>query len=137
MTGHGDKVCSQRSQFHRQHPRRLCRIDDKRHTVAAAEACHFLHRQNIAEYIGAMGEHRSGNTLFQRLFKFFQGVFPIKKFYEMTGVLPQTDEFISSMSYHAFEALYAGWLNWNTESKDECGVCSMYQEQIKKVKTEV
>ena len=64
-------------------------------------------------------------------------LFPIKKFYEMTGVLPQTDEFIGSMSYHAFEALYAGWLNWNTASKDECGVCSMYQEQIKKVKTEV
>ena len=64
-------------------------------------------------------------------------LFPIKKFYEMTGVLPQTDEFIGSMSYHAFEAMYARWLNWNTESKDECGVCSMYQEQIKKVKTEV
>ena len=64
-------------------------------------------------------------------------LFPIQKFYEMTDVLPQTDESIGSMSYHAFEAMYARWLDWNTESKDECGVCSMYQEQIKKDKTEV
>lgn len=59
-------------------------------------------------------------------------LFPIKKFYEMTGVLPENDEFIGSMSYHAFGAIYARWLDWNTESEDECGVCSMYQEQIKK-----
>ena len=62
---------------------------------------------------------------------------PIKKFYEMTGLLPENDEFIGSMSYHTFDAMYARWLDWHTESKDECGVCSMYQEQIKKDKTEV
>ena len=63
--------------------------------------------------------------------------FPIKKFYEMTDTLPQADEFIGSMSYPTFESLYASWLNWNVTSKDECGICKMYQEQLKNDKTEV
>ena len=59
-------------------------------------------------------------------------LFPVEKFYELTGELPQKDELISSMSNDTFYFLYRQWLIWNTESNDACGICGMYNEQTKK-----
>ena len=59
-------------------------------------------------------------------------LFPVRKFYELTGEYPQRDEMCGVMRRQAFENLYRGWLLWNTD-KTVCPVCSMYE----KIKTEV
>lgn len=59
-------------------------------------------------------------------------LFPVRKFYELTGEYPQKDEMSGTMSRQAFENMYQGWLLWNTD-KTECPVCTMY----KRIKTEV
>ena len=59
-------------------------------------------------------------------------LFPVRKFYELTGEYPQKDEMCGAMSRQAFENMYRGWLLWNTDGT-ECPVHSMYE----KMKTEV
>lgn len=59
-------------------------------------------------------------------------LFPVRKFYELTGEYPQKDEMSGVMSRHAFENMYRGWMLWNTD-KTECPVRAMYE----KMKTEV
>lgn len=59
-------------------------------------------------------------------------LFPVRKFYELTGECPQKDEMCGMMSRQAFENMYRGWLLWNTDGM-ECPVRSMYE----KMKTEV
>ena len=59
-------------------------------------------------------------------------LFPVRKFYELTGEYPQKDEMSGTMSRQAFENMYRGWLLWNT-NKDECPVSAMYE----RMKTEV
>lgn len=59
-------------------------------------------------------------------------LFPVRKFYELTGEYPQKDETCGVISRQVFENLYRGWLLWNTDST-ECPVRSMYE----KMKTEV
>lgn len=59
-------------------------------------------------------------------------LFPVRKFYELTGECPQKDEMCVVMSRQVFENLYRGWLLWNTDGT-VCPVCSMYE----KMKTEV
>ena len=61
-------------------------------------------------------------------------LFPAQKFYEITGEIPQKDEFIGRMSNHVFEAVYSKWLSWNTDFKDSCGICGMYKEQNEKIR---
>lgn len=53
-------------------------------------------------------------------------LFPVQKFYELTGEYPQKDEMCGAMSREAFESMYRSWLLWNTD-KTDCPVCSMYQ----------
>lgn len=55
-------------------------------------------------------------------------LFPMQRFYELTGELPQRDEMCGSLSRRAFENLYQGWLQWNTDGA-ECPICSMYEKQ--------
>jgi hypothetical protein len=59
-------------------------------------------------------------------------LFPVRKFYELTGEYPQKDEMCGTISRQAFENMYRGWLLWNTD-KTACPVCSMYEN----IKTEV
>lgn len=59
-------------------------------------------------------------------------LFPVRKFYELTGEYPQKDEMSGTMSRQAFENMYRGWLLWNTD-KTECPVSAMYE----RMKTEV
>ena len=59
-------------------------------------------------------------------------LFPVRKFYELTGEYPQKDEMCGVISRQAFENMYRGWLLWNTDGT-ECSVHSMYE----KMKTEV
>ena len=59
-------------------------------------------------------------------------LFPVRKFYELTGEYPQKDEMSGTMSRQAFENMYRGWLLWNT-NKDECPVSAMCE----RTKTEV
>lgn len=59
-------------------------------------------------------------------------LFPVRKFYELTGEYPQKDEMCGVISRQAFENMYRGWLLWNTDGT-ECPVHSMYEE----MKTEV
>lgn len=59
-------------------------------------------------------------------------LFPVRKFYELTGEYPQKDEMCGVLSRQAFENMYRGWLLWNTDGT-ECPVRSMYE----KMKTEV
>ena len=59
-------------------------------------------------------------------------LFPVRKFYELTGEFPQKDEMCGTISRQAFENMYRGWLLWNTD-KTACPVCSMYEN----IKTEV
>ena len=53
-------------------------------------------------------------------------LFPVQKFYELTGEYPQKDEMCGAMSREAFESMYRSWLLWNTD-KTDCPVCLMYQ----------
>lgn len=59
-------------------------------------------------------------------------LFPVRKFYELTGEYPQKDEMSGTMSRQAFENMYREWLLWNTD-KTECPVSAMYE----RMKTEV
>jgi len=59
-------------------------------------------------------------------------LFPVRKFYELTGEYPQKDEMCGVISRQVFENMYRGWLLWNTDGT-ECPVRSMYE----KMKTEV
>ena len=59
-------------------------------------------------------------------------LFPVQKFYDLTGEYPQKDEMCSVMSKQSFENMYRGWLLWNTDGT-ECPVRSMYE----KMKAEV
>ncbi len=59
-------------------------------------------------------------------------LFPVRKFYELTGEYPQKDEMCGVMSRQAFENMYRGWLLWNAD-KNECPVRTMYE----RMKTEV
>ena len=54
-------------------------------------------------------------------------LFPVRKFYELTGEYPQSDEMSGTISRQAFENMYRGWLLWNTD-KIECPVCAMYEK---------
>ena len=54
-------------------------------------------------------------------------LFPIRKFYELTGEYPQKDEMCGVMSRQSFENMYRGWLLWNTDGT-ECPVYSMYEK---------
>ena len=59
-------------------------------------------------------------------------LFPVTKFYELTGEYPQKDEMCGTMSRQAFEKMFRGWLLWNTD-QNECPVSAMYE----RMKTEV
>jgi len=59
-------------------------------------------------------------------------LFPVRKFFELTGEYPQKDEMSGTMSRQTFENMYRGWLLWNTD-KNECPVSAMYE----RMKTEV
>lgn len=59
-------------------------------------------------------------------------LFPVRKFYELTGEYPQKDEMSGTMSRQVFENMYREWLLWNTD-KTECPVSAMYE----RMKTEV
>lgn len=59
-------------------------------------------------------------------------LFPIRKFYKLTGEYPQQDEMCVVLSRQAFQNMYRGWLLWNA-NETECLVCSVYN----KMKAEV
>ncbi len=56
-------------------------------------------------------------------------LFPIEKFYAMTGELPQKDEMAGELSKSTIDSLYRVWRKWNTESDAECTLCKMYEYQ--------
>ena len=56
-------------------------------------------------------------------------LYPIQKFYDLTGEYPSNDEMIGTLSRQAFESLYRKWLVWNTDGKRKCGICEMYRRQ--------
>ncbi len=56
-------------------------------------------------------------------------LFPVQKFYDLTGEYPQRDEMAEQIGKAAFESVYRRWLMWNTDSNDECGICCMYEYQ--------
>lgn len=59
-------------------------------------------------------------------------LFPMRKYYELTGELPQADEMCGTLGRQAFCNLYRNWILWNTDGS-ECPICALY----KKRKTEV
>lgn len=54
-------------------------------------------------------------------------LFPVRKFYDLTGEYPQKDEMCGVMSREAFENMYRGWLLWNADGA-ECPINSMYKK---------
>ena len=62
-----------------------------------------------------MGDHDAKPTLF-----------PIQRFFELTGEYPQQDEMCGALSGQSFENMYRRWLLWNTDGT-KCPVCSMYE----------
>lgn len=53
-------------------------------------------------------------------------LFPVAKFFKLTGEYPQKDEMCGTMSRQAFENMYRGWLLWNTD-QNECPARVMYE----------
>lgn len=53
-------------------------------------------------------------------------LFPVQKFFELTGEYPQQDEMCGILGGQAFENMYQGLLLWNTDGT-KCSVCSMYE----------
>lgn len=62
----------------------------------------------------------------------FPCLFPIKKFYRMTGEFPSKDECICVMDARIFSTIFSKWLLWNTHSINECGICKMYRSMRKR-----
>ena len=54
-------------------------------------------------------------------------LFPVRKFYELTGEYPQKDEMSVVISRQSFENIYRGWLLWNADGA-ECPINSMYKK---------
>ena len=56
-------------------------------------------------------------------------LFPIKLFCEMTGEGIEKEDCVGILSRKAFESVYAGWLLWNADSPNGCGISLMFDTQ--------
>ena len=56
-------------------------------------------------------------------------LFPVRKFYELTGEYPQKDEMNSELGLSTFECLYRSWITWHTDGGD-CPICSAVKSEV-------
>lgn len=55
-------------------------------------------------------------------------LYPIEKFYRLTGESVSKGECIGEMTGCTFEQLYRRWLLWNTTSSRTCGILELIQK---------